>query len=509
MHQKIINYLKAGFSGLYLITHEEPRACSIIAAAAQAAGYRLLTWSDTEGLFGPHEEKELEIRDKDLDALGVLKAFGGYGEKHLLILNDYHPWLGGSEPSPMIVRTLKDQLADGRARQKTIIIVGCRLNLPPELEKEITVLDFALPDKAELELVVKNIATTNEQKIPKKAQHDALLAALGGLTTIEAENALALSVIESGKFDSEVVNREKAATIRKNGLLEIVENKVSLADVGGLDLLKAWLLKRCRAFSEEAEKYGLPVPKGMLATGPAGTGKSLTAKATAAVFGVPLLRLDAGRIFGSLVGESERNLRSIISLAEAVAPCVLWCDEVEKAFSGSASSGQTDSGTTARVFGNFLQWMNDKTKPVFVVMTANDITKLPPEFLRKGRLDEIFFVDLPNENERAEIWRIQIAKHGREPKKYDLAQLASNSEGFTGAEIEAVFCEALYQAFDEDTEPTLKHIAVAQAATVPLSKTRAPEIKALQDWATTHARKATAPLTVKPVGGRKLETMNN
>ena len=242
-------------------------------------------------------------------------------------------------------------------------------------------------------------------------QQEALLGAASGLTTIEAENAFALSVVETKALDPVIIAREKAQAVKKSGLLELVETKESLDSIGGLDVLKSWLVRRKHAFSQKARDYGLPTPKGLLITGIPGTGKSLTAKATAAVFGTPLLRLDAGRIFGGLVGQSESNIRSVIQTAEAIAPCVLWLDEIEKGLAGSKSSGATDGGTSARVFGSFISWMAEKTAPVFVVATANDVSQLPPELLRKGRWDEMFFVDLPNQEERQEIWRIQVAKH--------------------------------------------------------------------------------------------------
>ena len=226
--------------------------------------------------------------------------------------------------------------------------------------------------------------------------------------------AFALSVVESGGLNATLVAREKAQAVKKNGVLELIAAKETLEDIGGLDQLKDWLLKRKEAFSPRARKYGLPMPKGLLILGIPGTGKSLTAKATAAVLGVPLLKLDAGRIFAGLVGQSESNLRSVIQTAEAIAPVVLWIDELEKGFSGSKSSGATDGGTSSRVFGSLISWLQEKTAPVFVVGTANDVSQLPPEMLRKGRWDELFFVDLPNREEREMIWNIQVAKHGRD-----------------------------------------------------------------------------------------------
>ncbi|MBT3381906.1 MAG: AAA family ATPase, partial [Lentisphaerae bacterium] len=267
---------------------------------------------------------------------------------------------------------------------------------------------------------------------------------------------------------------------------------------GGLDLLKAWLNQRHSAFGAAAAEYGLPSPKGLMIIGIPGTGKSLTAKATAGVFELPLLKLDAGRLYGSLVGQSESNLRSAIQTVEAIAPCVLWIDEIEKAFSGSKSSGSTDGGTASRVFGTFLSWMQDKTAPVFVVATANDVAQLPPELLRKGRFDEIFFVDLPDVDERSAIWGIQVRKYGRDPEPLDLGNLATGSDGFTGSEIEQAFVDALYTAFAGGREPTGEDVTEALSSTVPLSRLMADQLDGLRRWAQGRTRPATTRSTTQP-----------
>jgi SpoVK/Ycf46/Vps4 family AAA+-type ATPase len=298
------------------------------------------------------------------------------------------------------------------------------------------------------------------------------------------------------------VAKEKAQAVKKNGLLELIETKENLDSIGGLDVLKEWLLKRRHAFGQKAIDYGLPTPKGLLILGIAGTGKSLTAKATAKVFGVPLLRLDAGRIFAGLVGQSESNLRSVTRTAEVIAPCCLWIDEIEKGFSGSKRSNATDGGTSARVFGSFLSWMQEKKAPVFVVATANDVSQLPPEMLRKGRFDETFFIDLPNQTEREAIWEIQISTYGRDPKDYDLVQLARATDGLTESEIEQVFVDALFLAFDSDREPTDLDIGGVLTEFVPLSKLMAEQIAGLRSWAKGRARTATSSAASK--GLRKL-----
>ena len=353
-------------------------------------------------------------------------------------------------------------------------------------------MEFSLPGKDVLKNVLLGVMESAGLKNNESEHEDKVVDAASGLTTMEAENAFALSFVQTRTIQPEVVSREKAQAVKKNGILEIVQTNESLDTIGGLDVLKEWLTKRKDAFSAKAKAYGLPVPKGLLIVGIPGTGKSLTAKATAKVFGVPLLKLDAGRIFAGLVGQSEANLRSVIQTAEAIAPAVLWLDEIEKGFAGSKSSGSTDGGTSARVFGSFISWMQEKTSPVFVVATANDVSQLPPEMLRKGRFDEMFFVDLPNQTEREAIWKIQIARHGRNPKDFDCVQFARATEGFTGSEIESVFVDSLFAAFERNREPD--DLAVAQVLTniVPLSRTMGEQINALRNWSKGRARLATS-----------------
>jgi SpoVK/Ycf46/Vps4 family AAA+-type ATPase len=261
--------------------------------------------------------------------------------------------------------------------------------------------------------------------------------------------------------------------------------------------LKDWLNKRAVAFTDEARAFGLPAPKGILLLGVQGCGKSLCAKAVSRLWQLPLLRFDMGRMFGSLVGSSEENVRRAITVAESVAPAVLWVDEIDKAFVGSQSSGATDGGTTARVFGTFLTWLSEKTKPVFVVTTANDVSQLPPELLRKGRLDEIFYVDLPSDEERGEIFRIHLAKRGRNPETFDLPALIEASRDFSGAEIEEAIISALYDAFYEKQELTTGHVLTSLKQTVPLAKTMAEKVASQRRWASGRARNASSAAPVK------------
>jgi SpoVK/Ycf46/Vps4 family AAA+-type ATPase len=286
---------------------------------------------------------------------------------------------------------------------------------------------------------------------------------------------------------------EKQQIIRKSGLLEYYATSEGFASVGGLAVLKEWLSKRAMAFSNEARAFGLPAPKGILMLGVQGCGKSLCAKAVSTQWQLPLLRFDMGRMFGSLVGSSEENVRRAIAVAESVAPAILWVDEIDKAFAGSQGSGATDGGTTARVFGTFLTWLSEKSAPVFVVATANDISQLPPELLRKGRLDEIFFVDLPSREERLEVFRIHINKRGRDATGFDLEALAQRSPDFSGAEIEEAINSGLYDAFYSQAELTTEHVLTALGQTVPLAKTMDEQINRLRSWAEGRARNASVP----------------
>ena len=487
MKSKIINYIRAGYPGLYLVSAEEQRVALEMTRIAQELKYNLVFWSVVDGLV----DTQKGTNNSANDPLEALIAIKDLKEKTLILLRDFHLFL--QDPNPILIRQLKDVLQMAKTKSKVLVILGCRMVLPPELERELTVIEFALPGKEELAAVLGGIMESANIKTMEAETRDKVIDAASGLTTIEAENAFALSVIQSKVIDPVIVAKEKAQAVKKNGLLELIETRESLDSIGGLDVLKEWLLKRRHAFSQRAIEYGLPTPKGLLILGIAGSGKSLTAKATAKVFGVPLLKLDAGRIFAGLVGQSESNLRAVIQTAEAIAPCCLWIDEVEKGFSGTKSSNSTDGGTSARVFGTFLSWMQEKASPVFVVATANDVSQLPPEMLRKGRFDELFFVDLPNQAEREAIWEIQIGKHRRAPADFDLVQLAEATEGLTGSEIENVFIEALYLAFDSEKEPTDLDIARVLTEFVPLSKLMAEQIGSLRQWAKGRARLATSP----------------
>jgi len=495
--EKIVHYIRAGYAGLYLVSHEEPRVEAELKEVAAQLGHGLFAWSITQGLI---DTAKGTARDCN-EPVEALAAAAELPENSILLLRDFHQFF--DEPNPVLTRKLKDVIRAARTTGQTIAILGCRLALPPELEREFAIIEFALPEREQLGLVLDGIlASHNETRAaerkspmakPESSVLSTLIDAARGMTTTEAENAYALSLVETGGFSAEIVAREKAQAVKRNGLLELMETRESLNSIGGLDQLKEWLLKRREAFTPRAIQYGLPTPKGVLMLGVPGCGKSLTAKATAGVFGVPLLRLDAGRIFAGIVGQSESNLRSVIQTVEAIAPCVLWIDELEKGFAGSQSSGSTDGGTSSRVFGSFISWMQEKRSPVFIVATANDVSQLPPEMLRKGRWDELFFVDLPTREEREAIWQIQIGKFHRDAPSFDLRQLAKVTESFTGSEIEQVFIEALYRAFEQEQEPTDLTIGEVLVDFVPLSKLMGESMTALRTWAKGRARPATTP----------------
>lgn len=477
-------YVRAGYPGIMIVSHEEERVEAEVLAVAGSLGYSLHAWSAAEGLADVVNGTVNSVTGP----LEAVWAFNELPENTICVFRDLHAFFDDADP--VLVRTVRESLRTAKTRGKVLVFLGGRRVVPAELEREITVVPFALPDRDGLGAVLDNICKSAGLEMLEGTGRDLALDAASGLTTTEAENAFALSVVESGGVDAGIVSREKAASVKQGGLLEVWDSGESLDDIGGLDLLKDWLLKRADAFGSAASQYGLPAPKGLLIIGIPGTGKSLTAKAVANVFRRPLLKLDAGRLYGGLVGQSEANLRSVIDTAEAIAPCVLWLDEIEKGFSGSRGSGISDGGTSGRVFGSFISWMQEKKAPVFVVATANDVTQLPPEMLRKGRFDDLFFVDLPGQDERADIWRIQVGARGRDPAGLDIGALARASDGFTGAEIEQAYIDAMYAAFAGGREPGMIDIAEAMDNTVPLGRLMRDEIARLRKWAVGRCRMA-------------------
>lgn len=503
--------LKARFPIIYIETFEENRVLDEIRAFLSKPDSlrtprQVIEWSATTGLVAK-DGKTFSNTNNAADALAVSQTIK---EPTVFVFKDLHASLGeqGKPADANVLRRLRDishNFKNG-TDPLTLIITAPVLRLPPDLEKEITVLEFPLPTEEQILKVLASMVDSNKESgrieisITDSGREKLAKAALG-LTLNEAENAFARAMVNDGKLtddDIDVVLDEKRQTIRKSGILEFINVDIALDDIGGLQNLKRWLLKRNNSWLDQAKKYSLPAPKGILITGVPGCGKSLTAKAIASAWGLPLLRMDIGKIFSGLVGSSEQNMRTAIRTAEAIAPCVLWIDEIEKGFAGSSGSG--DSGTSSRVFGSFLTWMQEKTKSVFVIATANTIDKLPPEFLRKGRFDEIFFVDLPTSTERKIIWDLHLNKRLKSPDvigtlKIDenlSLKLSQSSEGYSGAEIEQVVIAALFEAFAENRSIIEDDLHRALQNMVPLSVTQAENIESIRSWANVRAVAATA-----------------
>ena len=487
---------RAKYPLIYIISWEERRVEEMLRQVAAERRKQLYVWTLTDGVV-PVDSPEATVDTSTRNPLAALDYISFSQESAIFVLKDFHPFLdarGGTEQN-VIVRKIRDVLNQLKESRKTLVILSPVLKFPPELEKDITILDFSLPNADELaqslDRVVRSAREISGMKINlDETEREMILNAARGLTCTEAENVFAKSLVMTHRLDVDVIIGEKEQLIRRSHILEYFQSVDDFSNVGGMGLLKEWLRKRSRAFSEKARAFGLPEPKGLLLLGVQGAGKSLLAKAVASQWHLPLLRLDLGRVFSELVGSSENNIRSALRLAESVAPCVLWIDEIEKGLGGVASSHNSDAGTTARIFASMLTWMQEKTSPVFVIATANDISKLPPEMLRKGRFDEIFFVDLPLAQERREIFAIHLALRGRDPLRFDLNKLAAASQGFSGAEIEQVIVSSLYDAFEEERDLITQDLLNNISQTIPLSQTMETEISRLRRWGRTHARPA-------------------
>ena len=494
MQEELSILIQAQYPLIYLVTSEEERAESAIALiATHKPEKRVFVWTLTRGIieYGegspqhgtipPQQAFEFAIRQKD---------------PAIFVFKDLHPFLQDGTGSAEVVRWIRDAIAAFKGTKKTIILMSPFQQIPIELEKEVAVLDFALPSMVELETVLSKQLMAVPGKHLETDVREKLVKAALGLTKDEAEKVYRKASVTANRLtgeEVEIILSEKKQLIRRNGILEYIEDDGTLASVGGLEELKHWLTQRSNAFTERARSYGLPQPKGMLILGVPGCGKSLIAKTTARLWGLPLLRLDMGRVYdGSTVGKSEANLRAALKTAESISPAILFIDELDKAFGGAGGSADSDGGTSSRIFGSFLTWMQEKTSPVFVMATANRVERLPGEFLRKGRFDEIFFVDLPTAEERQDIFRIHLMKRRRAIDRFDLVQLANVCEGFSGAEIEQALVAAMYEAFAQDREFTQLDIIAACRATVPLSKTMNEQVTALRDWARQRARPAAA-----------------
>ena len=493
MKEELSVLVQAQYPLIYLVTSEEERAEQVIAKIAhqQTQHHRVFVWTVTRG-FIEYGQPQAANHHNTISPEAAIEWVMRQKESGIFIFKDLHPFIS----SPAVTRWLRDAIASFKGTDKLILLMSPYLDIPLELEKDVIVLDFPLPDLAELgEVLAQQLEQTRTRRTSVEVREKLLKAALG-LTKDEAEKVYRKAFVKAGKLTEEevdVILSEKKQLIRRNGILEYIEEDETLQSVGGLEELKHWLTQRSDAFTERAREYGLPQPKGMLILGVPGCGKSLIAKTTARLWGLPLLRLDMGRVYdGSMVGRSEANLRNALKTAESISPAILFIDELDKAFAGGAGSGDSDGGTSSRIFGSFLTWMQEKTSPVFVMATANRVERLPGEFLRKGRFDEIFFVDLPNPEERQDIFKIHLNKRRPDVDRFELGQLAKVSDGFSGAEIEQAIIAAMYEAFAQDREFTQLDIIAAIKSTLPLSRTMMEQVTALRDWARQRARPASA-----------------
>jgi AAA+ superfamily predicted ATPase len=468
-------------------TSEEQRLCSLLERVAEQLGVPLYAWSVTTGL-GKLGGAALYNSDQPEQALANIATIQGDG---IFLLKDFARYCDNDRVS----RRLRD-LADGfRTGKRSIVLLASSITLPPELTADAVAFQLGLPSAEELLAGVRcTLAEVNAaQGVPNGldvAGMGQLAKNLTGLSEDEALRVLRQCVLARGKADAgllDAVLEAKRQALQTEGLLETVKRDASFTDVAGLQRLRDWVAKRKSAWTPEGQRFGLVPPKGVLITGVQGCGKSLAARAVAGEWGYELARLDAGALYDKYVGESEKRLRKALDLAQKLAPVVLWIDEIEKAFASAGSSGDADAGLSQRLLATLLTWMQDRESGVFLAATSNNITVLPPEMLRKGRFDEIFFVDLPNAQVRAALFALHLRKRGRDAAAFDVTKLAAATEGFSGAEIEQAIVAGLYTAFNQKQQLSTEILLVEVKSTEPLSVTRAEEVAAIREWAKSRA----------------------
>jgi len=493
--QEMEIYLRSRFTVVWVVSHEEGRVVEALRQVCEAGRRMLLTWDLSAGFAGEVNAPPSipEARDPKTALEAVDKA--DHQRDSVFLLKDFHTCL---DRQPLIVRQLRNLAQRLKFTRKSVVVTSPGSRIPDELKDEVFVVEFAPPDRQELDGILEALVANPQVQVNlTPLGREKILRAALGLSANQAQRVFGKAIVAevrdargrvvkpAGCLDErgiDMIMAEKKEIIRESGALEFYSPQETLAEVGGLEVLKEWLRQREKAFSQEARDYGLPAPKGIALIGIPGTGKSLTARMVAGLWHLPLVRLDVGALFGGLVGQSEENTRRALALVETISPCLLWIDEMEKGF----ASGGGDGGTSQRVFQNLLTWMQEKKKPVFVIGTANNIAALPPEFLRKGRFDEVFFLDLPSRIERREIFQVHLEKRKRPPQLFDLETLAEAAEGYVGAEIEQAVVDAMYLAFNDRQQPgrdfTTQDILQALARQVPLSKSQVEAIQSLRRW---------------------------
>jgi hypothetical protein len=494
--------LKARNTLLWVVTREERRVerTALLPAAAKV-DYLTICWDCADGFTDPSGKAIEQVND----ALTALNWIGNRRERAVYILRDFHRWL-----DPFTLRKLRnlarDLKSEPKDRARTIIILSPSSEVPPELAGQAIVIDYPLPEREEVSRMLDEALAGVPSQIAESCTNgirEAAIDAVLGMNAEEIESCYAKSLVATRSIDTGQLSAEKRRVIsRAPGLTWYDPDPRGLDAIGGLGKLKQWCVVRKLALSRKARDFGLPFPKGMLLVGVPGSGKSLAAKAVPTAWGLPLLRLDLGGMRSKFVGDSETNLRRGLEIASTVAPCVLWLDEVEKAI---PTGQQGDGGVTADALGQVLQWMQEQ-QGVFVVATSNDVSALPPELLRKGRFDELFWVDLPTENERAEIAATTLRQYKRDPERFDLKAIARVTSAFTGSEVAQLIPDALFVAFnDGERELTTEDVTAAASEVVPLSKTAAEKIERLRAWGKANARPASVAEDTITSGGRQLD----
>ena len=471
--------LRARYPIIYIPTREEERVEATIVQCAKSQGDRAVyIWDFVDGYQGNPNDVGFGKRNP-LQALEFVEKLPASAPA-IFILRDFHRFIEDVSVS----RKLRNLARLLKSQPKNLVLLSPQISIPDDLSEVLTVLEFPLPNAAEIKLEIERLLGATGQQLDGKVL-DELIRSCQGLSNERIRRVLARAIALHGEIqpdDVDLILEEKRQTIRQTQILDFYPATENISDIGGLDNLKDWLFRRGGSFSEKARQYGLPHPRGLLLVGIQGTGKSLTAKAIAHHWHLPLLRLDVGRLFAGLVRESESRTRQMIQLSEALAPCILWIDEIDKAFAGLDSRG--DAGTTSRVFGTFITWLAEKTSPVFVVATANNIQSLPAEMLRKGRFDEIFFVGLPTQEERRAIFAVHLSRlRPHNLKHYDLERLAYETPDFSGAEIEQTLVEAMHLGFSQNRDFVMDDILEAASQIVPLARTAKEQIDFLQEWA--------------------------
>ena len=488
---KFKNYYASGYPSLFILTHEEQRVVKDILNMVEGnEGIHVHEWDTQNGLVNSKD------KSSHGDTLGnsteLLKYLQSYREQgNIFILKDFHLHFD----KVINIRLLRNLWNLLKSRGNMIVLTGHKFAIPPEMEKEIQLIDYDLPGASSIqERLSYIIDSVNKLRGDKKMEAleispettEAAIEAAKGMTYGEIENAFAMAFTTSKQFDQVFVSTvfdEKIAQLKKNGLLTYIPSDISFDNVGGLNGLKRWIRSRKKAYSQEARDYKLPLPKGILLASVPGVGKTLTAKSIASEFDCPLFQFDMGAIFDSHVGNSERNMREAIKVIESIGKCVILIDEIEKSLSKDAVSGKGDTGVSSRIFGTFLGWLNDRTNPAFIVATSNDHTILPTPLIRKGRFDQLFWIDLPSEEERREIFNVVIRKYGRDPQEFNIKKFVDEADEFTGAEIEDVIKSAMFRAFDQDKEVSNNEILEEIAEFIPFAHSHEEDLQTMRKQA--------------------------